>query len=120
MLNNLICLKFNIKDTNKDCISFYFDLLKNHEIKNPIIFTDTCGFSAHRNIPQFHTFYIRHQFRLKNILIDYEDYILLRSGYHRVGKCLVLTDKRTENTDDIFIEKSLSYEQKLNLLRNFL
>jgi hypothetical protein len=115
MLNNLVCLQFDLK--NKDIIDLYLELYKNKEIQNPIVFSDSCGISVHKDVPIFHCFYLRHLFRSKTILMNHNDYILLNSGYHKVGKYVVLTDRAGSGGEDIFIPNSWSYKQKLSRLK---
>ena len=117
MLNNFICLQFDLMNNDRKSLDLYLQLFQNNQIKNPIIFTDSYGISIHKNIPIFHSFFLRHLFRPKIILMDHKNYSVLNSGYHKVGKYVVLTDQIESNNNDIFILNSWSYEEKLNRLK---
>jgi hypothetical protein len=107
MLNNLLYLEFIIENPHSKALQHYLQLLNLNKINNPIIFTDSCKISIHKNIPIFHSFYIRHLFRDKHILINYQDYQVLRDGYHNVGKCIVLHDGVVAtNSTHIFLSNS--------------
>jgi hypothetical protein len=114
MPNNLVCLQFSIDNSNSKILDLYIQLLHNNLINHPTIFTDKCDRFIHKDIPIFHTFYIRHLFRSKFILTNYKDYQTLKTGYHNVGKCIVLYENNDiTNTTDIFLHNSGS-----NLLKD--
>lgn len=114
MYNNLIYFEKQIDYPNSIGLRIYTEHVASGVIYNPIIFCDkyTCDI---KNIPIFHTFYIKNLFDKRYILTNkFDTYYLIDMGLS--ANIIVIYDGTIETGHD----KIISYDYNSNSFTKFL